>query len=185
MGLHNPSPVDCWFHDIDHAMEQIEIELLKVRSLEVATNNPVPLEHTQITETLSTDELADLMPYLVNRNLDAEQTLFKRGDAGSSIYIVSSGLIEIRVDAEQSANSWRRMAVLGPGCIFGEIALLTGGYRSADAVCAESAALIEITQHSLDTFSQKLPDIHRKILTNLNVHLALRVVAATEVIRIQ
>lgn len=183
LGLDTPSPKDRWFRDLDHALEWIETELLRGYSPDVAADKPVALEAAQLTEGLSPAELDVLRPHLLATNLDAGDMLFKRGAPGSSIYIINSGLIDIRIDTDQTANGWRRMAVLGPGCIFGEVAMLTGGHRSADAVCVQPAQLFELRQESLRALADRFPGIHSRILANLNRHLATRLIAATEIAR--
>lgn len=185
LGLDAPSPKEHWFRDLDHALEWVESELLKQHSPEVAADMPVPLEDAQLAHGLSSMELDALRPYLLETSLDKGATLFKRGDAGSSIYIIQGGLIEIRIDADQAAGGWRRMAVLGPGCIFGEVAMLTGGHRSADAVCVKTAQLFELRQESLGALRNQFPGVHSRILANLNRHLATRLIAATEIARAQ
>jgi SulP family sulfate permease len=183
LGLDAPSSTDRWFRDLDHALEWIEIELLKEYSPDVATGAPVALEAAQLTAGLNSVELDVLKPHLLTTRLETGDTLFKGGTPGSSIYIIGSGLIDIRIDTDQSASGWRRMAVLGPGCIFGEVAMLTGGQRSADAVCVAPAQLFELTQESLHALSTQFPAIHSRILANLNRHLATRLIAATEIAR--
>jgi len=115
--------------------------------------------------------------------LEAGDTLFKGGTLGSSIDIIGSGRIEIRIDTDQTASGWRRMAVLGPGCIFSEVAMLTGGQRSADTVCVEPAQLFELREESLHALSTQFPAVHSRILANLNRHLATRLIAATDIAR--
>ncbi|MNC89741.1 hypothetical protein D3C83_57210 [compost metagenome] len=61
--------------------------------------------------------------------------------------------------------------------------MLTGGQRSADAVCVEPAQLFELSQQSLNALSTQFPAIHSQILANLNRHLATRLIAATEIAR--
>ncbi|HET6492178.1 MAG TPA: SulP family inorganic anion transporter, partial [Burkholderiales bacterium] len=183
LGLDAPSPTDRWFRDLDHALEWIETELLREHFPDVAAGASVALEAAQLTEGLSPTELDVLKPHLITARLEAGDTLFKGGAPGSSIYIINSGLIDIRIDTDQTASGWRRMAVLGPGCIFGEVAMLTGGQRSADAVCVEPAQLFELSQQSLNALSTQFPAIHSRILANLNRHLATRLIAATEIAR--
>lgn len=182
MGLDTP-PKDRWFRDLDHALEWIESELLKAYSPDVAADKPVALEAAQLTEGLTRAQLDALKPYLIETRLDVGEILFKSGAPGTSIYIVHSGLIDIRIDTDPAAGRWRRMAVLGPGCLFGEVAMLTGGHRSADAVCVKPARLFELSQDSLRELSIGFPAIHSRLLENLNRHLATRLIAATEVAR--
>jgi len=181
LGLDTPSPKDRWFLDLDHALEWIESELLRGYSPDVAAEKPVAIEAAQLTEGLTSAELDLLRPHLLETNLDVGDILFRRGAPGTSIFIISSGLIDIRIDTDQTASGWRRMAVLGPGCIFGEVAMLTGGHRSADAVCVEPARLFELRQESLRALSSQYPGIHSRILENLNRHLATRLIAATQI----
>jgi len=182
MGLDTP-PKDRWFRDLDHALEWIESELLKAYSPDVAADKPVALEAAQLAEGLTPAQLDALKPYLISTRLDVGEVLFKSGAPGTSIYIVHSGLIDIRIDTDQAAGRWRRMAVLGPGCLFGEVAMLTGGQRSADAVCVKPALLFELSRESLRELSVRFPAIHSRLLENLNRHLATRLIAATEVAR--
>jgi len=183
LGLDAPSPKDRWFHDLDHAMEWIEGELLKEYAPDVAADKPVALEAAQLTEGLNSAELDLLRPHLIEKKLDAGEILFRSGAPGTSIFIIVSGLIDIRIDTDQTTSGWRRMAVLGPGCIFGEVAMLTGGHRSADAVCVEPAQLFELRHESLRALSTQYPGIHSRILENLNRHLATRLIAATQIAR--
>ena len=183
MGLDSPSPRDRWFRDLDHALEWVESDLLRGYFPDTGSGKPVALEAAQLTEGLTSAELDVLRPHLIETRLDSGEVLFKRGAPGTGIYIVNRGLIDIRIDTNHDARGWRRMAVLGPGCIFGEVAMLTGGHRSADAVCVEPALLFELRLDSLHRLSIEFPAIHSRILANLNRHLAIRLIAATEVAR--
>jgi len=182
LGLDAPPSKDRWFPDLDHALEWIETELLRGYAPEVAADKPVALEAAQLTEGLSPAELDVLRPHLLTTNLEAGDALFKRGAPGTSVYINQQRADRYQ-DRYRSDGQRRRMAVLGPGCIFGEVAMLTGGQRSADAVCVEPAQLFELRQESLHALGTRFPAIHSRILANLNRHLATRLIAATDVAR--
>jgi CRP-like cAMP-binding protein len=92
-------------------------------------------------------------------------------------------LIEIHVGSEVAGRNTHRLAVFGPGCIFGEIAMLTGGSRSASAVCVKPARLYVLRRDALRELQEQHPIIHGKIIANLSLHLATRVVATTEIVR--
>ena len=74
------------------------------------------------------------------------ETLFERGDEGLCAYIVESGAIDI----VHAGNGLERVvARLGPGEIFGEMALLGERSRSAGARAAEATRLTRVTQDYL------------------------------------
>lgn len=73
-----------------------------------------------------------------SREFAAGETVFLRGDPGDALYVIEAGRIEVSV----LALGGRRSVVnrMGPGEILGEIALLDGGLRSADATAGGSGA---------------------------------------------
>src|ERR1700751_2694705 len=75
-------------------------------------------------------------------HLAAGEVLFEHGDEGNCAYIVESGAIEIL----RSADGLERVvARLGPGEIFGEMALFGEHTRSAGARAAEATVLTRLT----------------------------------------
>ena len=180
-GLNSPSSQDRWFRDLDHALEWIENSILRASSPELASDKPVAFEQTQLVEGLEPSGLKILRQHVQEKNLNEGDKLFTQGEPGSSIYIMTRGSIEISVGADVKASNWRRMAALGPGCLFGEVAMLTGGMRSANAICVQQATLYELTQEALDKLKITHSNIHAQILQNLSKHLAIRLISATEV----
>lgn len=179
LGLKVPAPERYWFRDLDHALEWVEEELLRERWHAVATDETVELADTQLAGGLSGADLNVLRSHLVPVDLDAGATLFERGAAGDSLYVIVRGLIEIRASSDATGSS-RRLAALGPGCIFGDIALITHGPRSAAAVCVRPARLYELKRDALVELEARHPAVYARILTNLNLHLATRLIVATD-----
>lgn len=64
-------------------------------------------------------------------------TLIRRGEAGFDFSIVLSGSADVRVDGET-------IATLGPGEVFGEMALVGAGTRNADVVATSAMALATV-----------------------------------------
>ena len=180
LGLSHPDRQTRWFHDLDHALEWVEQQLLNARWPDVALDRPVDVADTPLSKGLSAAELGELRACLERLDVDAGP-LFRCGDPGDSMYVIGSGLVEIRV-ADGSGNS-ARLAVFGPGSIFGEIAMLTSGERSADAICVRNTALYELKRTALLDLEQRSPALYARIVSNLNVHLANRLVAATGLVR--
>jgi len=68
--------------------------------------------------------------------------LFQQGDEGDALYGVVDGLIRICIAGESGKEL--TLGLMEPGDIFGEIALLDGLPRSADAYAAEDSTLLVI-----------------------------------------
>lgn len=73
------------------------------------------------------------------RRLPAGQTLFVKGEAGDALYGVRRG--QIRIETGTAGGERLTIDVFGPGDLFGEIAVLDGRPRTADAVAQEDAEL--------------------------------------------
>ena len=64
------------------------------------------------------------------------------------MFVVHSGTISVRL-ADDSPKGWHEVAQLGPGTVFGEMALLTGETRTADVVALTDVTALEIGKDSL------------------------------------
>jgi ATP/ADP translocase len=71
----------------------------------------------------------------------AETPVFRDGDQGSSMFIVLDGAVRIH-------KGGRELAILRRGGCFGEMSLLDGSPRSADATACEESILFEIQEDS-------------------------------------
>lgn len=169
-----------WFADLERAMEWTEAELLREHSPTVAADVPVDISETDIARGLSPGGLALLRSHLKPTEAQAGTVLFRGGAAGDSMFVIERGLVEIRVASDAGTGTTRRLAVIDPGSVFGEIAMLASGERSADAVCVKATRLHELRREALTELAQQAPVAYSRILANLNRHLAIRLIAATE-----
>lgn len=85
------------------------------------------------------DSLQTVARLCVTRELAARETLFQKDDPGEALYAVRRG--EIRIAARTAEGRELTLNLLGPGDIFGEIALLDGRPRTAEAVATEATTL--------------------------------------------
>lgn len=70
------------------------------------------------------------------------ETVLRAGDPGGSMFVVVQGRVEIRVPTPDGTRI--RVAEIGAGEVIGEMSLLTGEPRSADAVAVGEVGLIEV-----------------------------------------
>ena len=91
-------------------------------------------------------------------NVKAGKVLTKEGDAGREFMIIATGSASVR-------RKGRKIATLGPGDFFGELALLAGVPRTA-TVIAESDMIVEaLNRAEFATLLDESPSIARKVLS--------------------
>lgn len=77
-------------------------------------------------------------------SFQAGNTVFAQGSKGAFMYVVVKGSVEIRREAEGVV---RKVAELGPGEIFGEMAVVDSGLRMASAIAvSDDTRLVAIDQ---------------------------------------
>lgn len=76
------------------------------------------------------------------RRLDTGEVLFQKGDAGDALYGVRRG--QIRIESGTADGHRVTLNALGAGDLFGEIALLDGQSRTADAIAVEATELFTL-----------------------------------------
>ncbi len=106
--------------------------------------------------------LSQLVAHAVTRKAKKNTALFRKGDAGTTLYLVSAGVVRISAPSEQGKDAVFNLIV--PGEIFGEIAFLDGGQRTADAVMAENGELIVIERRDFMPLLQLHPDLATRLL---------------------
>ena len=74
--------------------------------------------------------------------------IFQHGDAGDKLYLILEG--KVRISRDVAGMGEEALAVLGPGQIFGEMALLDESPRSADARVHERCLLLAIPKDGFD-----------------------------------
>jgi len=103
------------------------------------------LSKCSLLRHLPPEEIEAILPYVRRRKLRAGEILFRTGDQGDALYIVARGSVNVLADAPSDATAESRpIATLGEGEPFGEMALLTGGRRTATICAASDTELLEI-----------------------------------------
>jgi len=92
----------------------------------------------------------ELCGYLHPVELKGGSNLFRVGDSGDAMYIIESGRVRITVTDADGREVI--LASLGHGDFFGEMAILDGHGRSADATVTEDSCLAVLTRENFLTF---------------------------------
>jgi CRP/FNR family cyclic AMP-dependent transcriptional regulator len=123
------------------------------------------LRQVPLFESLDDKTAKELSELLETLDCKAETFLFRTGDAGDAMYLIEHGKVRICVQAIDGREV--TLTELGRGDFFGEMVLLTGQPRSADAVVAEDARLALLSREHFLSFMRSNPDVALEMLTAL------------------
>jgi CRP/FNR family cyclic AMP-dependent transcriptional regulator len=90
------------------------------------------------------EHLQGLAGFLRRRRFADGETIFSEGDAGEAMYIVEAGRVKIGLTSPEGREVI--LALLGPRDFFGELSLLDGRPRSANAVARTACELLVLTR---------------------------------------
>lgn len=114
---------------------------------------------------LSPQEREELLQQARKQHLSEGQMLFQKGDPGDKLFIIVSGLVEIGVVREDGKQLI--FNVLGRGEVFGEIALLDNGPRTADATAISTCDLLVIDKSEVIPFLEHHPETTARVISVL------------------
>jgi len=98
----------------------------------------------------------------LTRKVKKGTLLFRKGDAGTNLYAVGAGVVRVSAPSDQGKDTVFNLIV--PGEIFGEIAFLDGGPRTADAVMIESGELMVIERRDFLPLLRDYPELAVRLL---------------------
>ena len=126
------------------------------------------LQTIALFDGMSVEDLAALSDTLRIRNFSAGEKIFAQGDAGSAMYIVASGEVNIHLP---TASSQITLEDLRPGGFFGELGLFDEKPRSASATATVDTVLLELQHAMLVRFLERRPQAALAILRVMSTRL--------------
>jgi CRP/FNR family transcriptional regulator, cyclic AMP receptor protein len=127
------------------------------------------LSSVPVFASLAADQIDTLAHRLVRRSCTAGETIFLRGDAGSSLAILVAGRVALRLTSAQGREI--TLAILEPGEMFGELSLLDGKARSTDAIAFEACEMLILHRRDVLPFLQDSPSACMAMLDMLSDRL--------------
>jgi serine phosphatase RsbU (regulator of sigma subunit) len=114
------------------------------------------------------------VPYLASamlvRELPAGSVLFREGEVGDRFFVLTHGEVEVIKFLETPDE--RRLSLLGPGDIFGEMSLFyPDRQRSASARTLTQVQALEMTHADFEILLQRQPDLAFRIMREMTVRL--------------
>lgn len=127
------------------------------------------LADLELFRRLRADELDRLVAFTRWARHRARSVLFCKGDPGSSMMVVRHGRVKVSTHSE--CGKELVIDLFGPGEVFGEIALLDGSSRTADAVTIDDCELLVLDRRDFIPFLLGHPDASVRMLEVLTCRL--------------
>src|SRR5258706_9975301 len=112
---------------------------------------------------------APLFAGAARRQLEADEALFIVGEPGDGCYQLEKGLLKVVITSLLGKD--RILAVLGPGAIVGELAMIDKGSRSASVFALKRCELSFISRAGFKDRTTRNPEIYQHLMNVLVARL--------------
>jgi CRP-like cAMP-binding protein len=126
------------------------------------------LRRVELFSSLKDRALARVAAIAHEESYPTGTNIFQHGDVGDKVYLILEG--KVRIARQVPGVGEEALAVLGPGQVFGEMALLDESPRSADALSHEGCRLLAIAKEDLDDLLFQDKDLAYEVLWS-TVHM--------------
>lgn len=127
------------------------------------------LRSVPLFASLDDSAAIELRNLLSDKIVPRNTRLFRQGDTGDAMYLIESGRVRISIRDEDKQEL--TLAELAQGDFFGEMSIIDGRQRSADAQVIEDARLAILSRDSFLSFVRTNPDVALEMLSALTDRL--------------
>ena len=114
---------------------------------------------------LARQEVEYLSSIFTSTQVSKGKTVFIENMPGESLYIINQGAVQISQMLAEVAE--QTLIALGPGDIFGEMAVIDGGSRLATARIIEDTILYSLNRKSFNTLASEKPRLGLQLTLNI------------------
>jgi len=158
------------FSDTDKALEYAENKLLETLGEAQDEAQSVSLSETELFLGFSPADINAVLPFLEKVPLHAGESLFSTDEEGDSLFIILKGQVEILLPYGRRKKM--RLAKFGPGTVFGEVAFLDPGKRTAEAKVVADGECMRLRHAALKKLCRKHLDLGMQIMLRLSHRLS-------------
>lgn len=130
---------------------------------------PTPRAAHNILAELPDRLASGLLAGATARRLAAEEVLFLAGDPGDGLYRLDEGLLKVSITSASGAE--RILAILGPGSIVGDLAIIDGLPRSASVTALRDCKMHFLSRAAFEKFAGTEPAIYKYLLNVMAARL--------------
>jgi len=120
------------------------------------------LRRVPLLQSLSDAELRTIANLSTRRRVRARETVVQQSEPGNELFVLMTGHLKVVSTDPEGRDAG--LNVMGPGEVFGEVALLDGGPRSATIVALEPCELLVIRREHWLRFLRESPDTAVQLL---------------------
>jgi CRP/FNR family cyclic AMP-dependent transcriptional regulator len=118
-----------------------------------------PRTTTNLLSDLPDELSARLLASATSCHLSADQGLFLAGDPGDGFYRLDDGLLKVSIASASGAE--RILAILGPGSVVGDLAIIDGKPRSASVTALRDSKLRFVSRTAFEAFAAERPEVYK------------------------
>jgi CRP/FNR family transcriptional regulator, cyclic AMP receptor protein len=119
---------------------------------------------------LAEEDLEQLAAALRRRRFQSGEVIFVQGDPGTNLYLVESGLVKLCFVDDVTGREII-LDLIGEREVFGELALLDGEPRSADAVAVDPTSLLLLARDEFLRILHARPRVATRLIEELSRRL--------------
>jgi CRP-like cAMP-binding protein len=123
------------------------------------------LRRNSLFAVLNDAEMEAMLELGKVRRAVAEERIFTKGDPGDSLYAILRGRVAVQTESDEAKVML--LNILDAGALFGEIAMLDGGERTATVVAQEPTELLRIDRRDFMPFLSQRADLCIRLMAVL------------------
>lgn len=127
------------------------------------------LTGVELFAEMKDDEIDELTSLAQIKNLGKDTTIFHAGDPADAVFVVASGRVKVVITSSDGKEFI--LTVLGPGQVFGEMALLESAPRSASVVTLSAVEVLMINRSDFQRLLDSNPRISQRLMAILSRRL--------------
>ncbi len=122
-----------------------------------------------------------LKKYLTRQSFINDQTIFLQGETANAMYFILKGQGSVILHFDYAPP--RKIGIVNPGAIFGEMAVLDGKPRSATVVATGELTCLKLSLEDLNRLGNEHPDTEHALMAAIGVELSKRIRISNRALR--
>jgi sulfate permease, SulP family len=166
------------FSDVDRSIEQAEDSLLRPQAL--AGPAEVMLSQVALFSGFEPSDIEVIAAVMKRKTYSQNTVVFHEGDPGDEMLIVTKGAASAYLQLPNGANI--RLATFAPGTMFGELAILDQGPRSASVIADGELVCYGMSRANYAVLAEKSPSAAIQFMAAIGRELSGRLRTANRTI---